>query len=330
MFKSYIKRHASPAASFDAKTLAQRYGYPEPGKHPVNVAIISLGGGYAWADVKGYCTKYGLSVPSVRDYSVDGAKNQYTGDPNSADGENALDIQNILGATLGKVGIRIFIAQNTDASFAKAVQAVANMNTCVAVSISWGLDEKFGNHSAMNTAISHCKNLNIPVFCASGDNGSSDGDPGKNVDFPASSPFAVGAGGTTLGPRTEVVWADGGGGVSKLYKKNPWQPIGLMRGVPDMAANADPNTGYPILLNGTWYTFGGTSAVGPMLVAGVACVASNTTQRIKNFIETIYASKLATDITQGNNGAYNAGPGFDYCTGLGVPNAAFWSQFKKL
>lgn len=327
--KSYIKRHASPRASFDAKSLAERYGYPVPGKHPVNVAIISLGGGYAWADVKGYCQKFGLSIPSVRDYSVDGAKNDYTGDPNSADGENALDIQNVLGATRGKVGIRIFFAQNTDDSFANAVAAVANMNTCVACTISWGSDELNGNNTAMNAAILACKKLNIPVFAASGDNGSSDGDPGTNVDFPASSPYSCGAGGTSLATADEEVWADGGGGVSKLYSKQPWQTLGTMRGVPDLALNADPNSGYPILLKGQWNSFGGTSAVGPMLAAGVACVASNTTQRIKNFLESIYASNLATDIIKGSNGKFSAGPGYDYCTGLGVPNAAFWRNSRS-
>lgn len=328
--KSYIKRHAAPQATYSALSLAERYGFPVPGKHPVNVAVISLGGGYAWADIKAYCQRYNLAVPVVRDYSVDGAKNDYTGDPNSADGENALDIQNILGATRGRVGIRIFIAQNTDDSFANAVQAVANMNTCVAVTISWGLDEAVGDHSAMNKAILNCKNLHIPVFCASGDNGSTDGDPGKNVDYPASGPYAVGCGGTTIGATEETVWADGGGGLSKLYAKNSWQPIGTMRGVPDVALDADPNTGYPVVLNGTWYTFGGTSACGPMMAAGVACVASNTTQRIKDFIELIYKSNLATDVLNGSNGAFKATKGFDYCTGLGVPNAAFWSQFHKL
>ena len=331
MFKSFIKHpRAGLTASYDAPSLAKRYGFPEPGKHPVNVAIISLGGGYAWADIVGYCTRFNLPRPVVKDYSVDGAKNVYTGDPNSADLENALDIQNIIGATGGKVGIRLFIAPNSSDGFANAIQAVADMNTCVSCSISWG-SEEFGLSNYLETALASCKNLNIPVFVASGDNGSSDGVPGNNVDYPASSPSSVGAGGTTLTTPDEEVWSDGGGGVSKLYQKPSWQTItGTKRGVPDLALNADPNSGYPVLLNGTWYTVGGTSAVGPMLAGGVACVASNTTQRIKNFIETIYKSNLATDIVKGSNGAYKAGPGYDYCTGLGTPNAAFWSQFKKL
>jgi len=329
--KSYIKRPKAekPHVSFSGVSLAERYGFPVPGSHPVNVAIISLGGGYAWADIVAYCTQYGLPRPDVRDYSVDGAKNDYTGDPNSADGENALDIQNIIGATRGKVGIRIFFAQNTDDSFANAVAAVAAMDTCVACTISWGSDEANGDNTAMNLAILACKNLNIPVFVASGDNGSTDGDPGSNVDFPASSPHSVAAGGTSI-TTDEEAWADGGGGISKLYTKPAYQSLGTMRGVPDMALDADPNSGYPIVIKGVWNTFGGTSAVGPMLAGGVACVASNTTQRIKNFIETAYASKLMTDITKGSNGAYKAGPGYDYCTGLGAPNAAFWAQFKKL
>ncbi len=334
MFKSQIQfPKAGLVAHLDALSLAIRYGYPVPGKHPVNVAIISLGGGYAWADIVGYCTRFNLPRPVVKDYGVgDGATNDYTGDPNSADLENALDIQNIIGSTRGKVGVRIYIARNTLSGFAAAVQAVADMNTCVACSISWGSPEFWLiGDVEMDKALLNCKNLNIPVFCASGDGGSSDGLRGNNCDYPSCSPYAVGAGGTTLTTPDEQAWFYGGGGVSKLYAKPDWQSVpGTQRQDPDLSLNADANSGYPVLLNGRWYTVGGTSAVGPMLAGGVACVASNTTQRIKNFVETIYKTKLLTDITQGNNGAFSAGPGYDNCTGLGTPNAAFWAQFKKL
>lgn len=318
-----------PQASYSAASIAAMYGYPQVATSKEWVAFISLGGGVAATDKQNYSSQYGFPDPPMRIVSVDGATNDYTGDPNSADGENALDYQNIIGATGGKVGILMYIAPNSGKGFANAVAQVAKDNVACALSISWGSTEAnntAADRASMDAALAACEAANIPVFCASGDDGSSDGSPGTNDDYPASSPYAIGCGGTTLGNAGERAWTSGGGGPSHVYPKPEWQTTapGTARGVPDVSANADPNTGYPIVLKGVWATFGGTSAVGPMWAAAVALIVTITGKRLANLVQTIYQSNKLTDITAGNNGAWQAGVGYDYCTGEGTPNKGFF------
>ncbi len=96
------------------------------------------------------------------------------------------------------------------------------------------------------------------------------------------------------------------------------------RGVPDVAGDADPTTGYTIRVDGETMVIGGTSAVAP-LWAGLIAVANQQLGTQVGFIQpAIYAAKAASgfrDITQGNNGTFSAGPGWDACTGLGSPIA---------
>ena len=99
------------------------------------------------------------------------------------------------------------------------------------------------------------------------------------------------------------------------------------RGVPDVAGDADPATGYQVLVDGKQAVIGGTSAVAPLWAALVCRLAEAAGQRFGLLQPLLYAgvSPGATtagfrDITNGNNGAYAAGPGWDACTGLGVPD----------
>jgi len=176
------------------------------------------------------------------------------------------------------------------------------------------------------------------VYVAAGDNGATDGadDGGLHVDFPASSPSVVGCGGTklTLDGTTitdEVVWNelssnDGatGGGISSHFSTPGYQTsAGLPdegRGVPDIAGNADPFTGYVVRVDGQDQVIGGTSAVAP-LWAGLTALAN---QRNGAAIGAPHASLYLTptalrDITIGDNAGYSAATGWDACTGLGTP-----------
>jgi len=92
------------------------------------------------------------------------------------------------------------------------------------------------------------------------------------------------------------------------------------RGVPDVAGDADPATGYTIRVDGETMVIGGTSAVAP-LWAGLIALANAQNKTPAGFVNpTLYgATKAFRDITQGNNGAFAAGPGWDACTGLGSP-----------
>jgi kumamolisin len=99
------------------------------------------------------------------------------------------------------------------------------------------------------------------------------------------------------------------------------------RGVPDVAAVADPTTGYEVLVDGERKVYGGTSAVAPLWAALVARLAEATGRKLGLLQPTIYraAGTGATDagfrdVISGNNGSFSAKPGWDACTGLGVPD----------
>ncbi len=306
--------------------LAASYGFPTLTSLSSQWAsFLSLGGGTSMADVNGFCQHFGYPVPPVRFVSVKGATNDYTGNPDSADGENALDVQTIIGLTKGKVGILIYGAPNSDDGFCSAAEQCANDNSACVESCSWGSIEQ-GTNTRMSAAILALKKLGIPFPAASGDAGSGDGGTGNNADYPSSDPNALGVGGTSLAAAMEAAWSFGGGGPSRLYPKPTWQSgvPGSMRGVPDVAGDADPNSGLPTLINGQWGTFGGTSMAAPTWAAAVALIVSITGKRIYNLAETIYANDLLTDIISGSNGAFTAVPGYDYCTGRGVPSKKFF------
>ena len=180
-------------------------------------------------------------------------------------------------------------------------------------------------------------------IAAAGDDGATDGGKGNNVDFPASSPHVLACGGTKLDANgativSEVVWNElanqegaTGGGVSNVFALPSWQANAHVpasstaaggRGVPDVAGDADPATGYEVRVDGQTSVIGGTSAVAP-LWAGLVAVANQQLGTKVGFLQpAIYAAKAASafnDITQGNNGTFKAGPGWDACTGLGTP-----------
>ena len=97
------------------------------------------------------------------------------------------------------------------------------------------------------------------------------------------------------------------------------------RGVPDVAANADPDTGYQVRVDGSDEVFGGTSAAAP-LWAGLIVLLNQSLGASLGFAHARLYALLGTDalrdITSGDNGAYSAGVGWDACTGLGSPNGA--------
>jgi kumamolisin len=324
------------------------------------VAVIELGGGFTTSDLDTYFGQLGISpVPSITAASVDGASNN-PGDTSGASVEVNLDIDVIGAAAPGAAQVVYFAPNNGDQGFVDAISDAAQASPApIAISISWGQSEDSWTAqglSAMNQAMSDAAALGITVCAAAGDNGSSDGvnDGQVHVDFPASSPYALGCGGTTLlaDPATgvvssEVVWNElannegaTGGGVSDQFTTLPsWQanagvgpragtqPATYGRGVPDVAGDADPTTGYRIYQGGQAQVVGGTSAVAPLWSALIARLAQATGQRFGLIQPLLYAGISpgtevpgCRDITSGNNPAYTAGPGWDSCSGLGVPD----------
>lgn len=200
----------------------------------------------------------------------------------------------------------------------------------------------------MEQVLTEAAAAGVTVAVAAGDNGSTDGvtDGKQHVDFPSSAPHALGCGGTTLqisngAATSEVVWNDlpsggaGGGGISIEFAVPSYQTGVTMpdnvdtgspgRGVPDVAGDADPQTGYTIFVDGNQESVGGTSAVAPLWAGLLALVNESLGQPVGFVQPRLYQASSAAglhDITQGNNGAYTAGTGWDPCTGLGSPDGA--------
>ena len=341
-----------PLSPVDVATL---YNFPPGDGTGQTIAIIELGGGFAQDDLNTYFHELGLAVPTVTAVPA-GASNNPGVDPH-ADGEVMLDIE-VAGAVAPGAKQRVYFAPNTDPGFLGAIKAAIHDHPTdlpAAISISFGNPESLWTAQSMNAfeaAFQDAANLGIPVCVASGDDGSSDGATGLNVDFPSSAPHALGCGGTLLQGTgsvisSEVVWNGGtsggatGGGVSSQFPKPSYQatahvppPTGSTggRGVPDVAGNAADGSPYKVRISGKDTVAWGTSAVAPLWSGLIALLAQNLGRRVGFLQPVFYQSSVEAadffDITQGNNdesgggGPYSAGPGWDPCTGLGSPEGA--------
>lgn len=348
--------------SFTPRQLSEIYNFPSATGKGQTIAIIELGGGYRNADLQKYWNSLGLANVSVSAISVDGAQNSPTGDPNGEDGEVVLDIE-VAGAVAPDARIAVYFAPNTDQGFLNAINTAIHdhVRNPAIISISWGSAENQWTAQAIeafNGAFHDAALMGITVCAAAGDNGSSDGinDGANHVDFPASSPWVLACGGTKLvaegnAIQQETVWNDGtnggatGGGVSAHFSQPSYQshlhipkPARTAnktgRGVPDVAGVADPETGYAVFIDGQEAVIGGTSAVAPLWAGLVALCNEQLGHNLGWFHPTLYGAvvrdRALNDITRGTNGAYNAGIGWDCCTGLGTPNGkAFLKAVKK-
>lgn len=332
---------ASPRAQggFTPPQVARAYQFPTTGDGSgQTVAVIELGGGYRTSDLTSYFQGLNLRVPSVTAVGVGGATN--APGKSGADVEVALDVE-IIGAVANGANIVVYFAPNTDAGFYQCIATAINdqQHKPSVISISWGGPESSWTTQALtafDALFADAATAGITVLAAAGDNGSSDGTSAPEVDFPASSPHVVACGGTTLTSSSEGVWNEmnsnegaTGGGVSQFFVKPTYQsaiavpnaPNGFAgRGVPDVAGNADPLTGYLVTVNGQSGYVGGTSAVAP-LYAGLIAIANQVNGARSGMPHTVLYADLAAfnDITQGSNGAYQAAAGWDACTGLGSP-----------
>lgn len=348
--------------SYAPSQIAQLYNFPQGGNgNGQCIAIIELGGGYRMVDLDGYFSHLGIPTPQIKSISVDGAKNRPLADTN-ADGEVLLDIE-VAGAVAPGAQIVVYFAPNTDAGFLDAIKSAVHddSNKPSVISISWGGPEKGWTRQAMQAmdqAFQEAATLGVTVCCAAGDDGSSDLRPPEpddgllHTDFPASSPYALACGGTRLKGSgnvitEEVVWNEGrdggatGGGISDVFDLPKWQtavnvppsanPGGRVgRGIPDVAGDADPVTGYQVLVDGQQGVIGGTSAVAPLWAGLIALLNQKLGRPVGYLNPALYSLAAASgafhDITTGNNditgdsGVYRAGPGWDACTGWGSPD----------
>ena len=330
-------RDAAGAGPWNVPDLCAAYNWPTGLAGGGVIAIVELDGGWVQSDIDQFFKGIGQPLPQITDVSVDGTQNKPNqGKSPDPDGEVALDIEVAAAAYYVATGkpatIRIYWAQD----IATAVHA-ASADGCDVCSISWGADEAIwaqqGGGQAgqeMEQAAADATAAGMVVFAACGDNDSSDGGPTPaNVDLPAGCPHVIGCGGTNKTATTETVWNNDpgnpsgngtGGGYSTLFKLQPdWQigaPNGPGRMVPDVAANADPNTGYNIVVHGAQAPIGGTSAVAPLYAGLFAAFGT----KLGFITPKLYLNQVCfNDITQGDNGNFRAGVGPDPCTGIGSP-----------
>jgi kumamolisin len=343
------KKNAAASVSYTPVQVAAAYQFPANSSGAgETIGIIELGGGYRQKDLTTYFKTLGVPAPSITAVSVDNGKNAPS-TATGADGEVMLDVE-VAAAVAPGAKVVVYFASNTDQGFIDAITTAVHdtTNKPSVISISWGGPESSWTAQSMAALDAACQSaaaLGITITAAAGDNGATDGGTGNNVDFPASSPHVLACGGTKLLAdgaviSSEVVWNEQannegatGGGVSSVFPLPSWQAHAKVpaaststggRGVPDVAGDADPTTGYTIRVDGETTVIGGTSAVAP-LWAGLIAVANEQLGAPVGFIQpTIYAAKAEAafnDITQGNNGTFSAGTGWDACTGLGSPIA---------
>lgn len=370
--KSRLAAHVADMATkarpwFVPSELAGIYNFPPANTQTQCIGLLEFGGGVEQADVTAYFQKIGMPAPNVQVIAVDGVSTNPQADPDST-GEVMLDID-VAGALAGGAKIAVYFSTFDEKGLIDCLSAVINdsTNDPSVVSVSWGWDENQPFNQGIlwsPAAIDHVNHsflaaaqLGITFCISTGDDGSEAQikDGRAHVCFPATSPYVLAVGGTTLHVRksakgqtkiTETVWNDGpgsgtGGGVSDITTVPTWQegkvPKSINpgnfggRGIPDVAANADPRTGYLTMSGGQLQIVGGTSASAPLWASLIVRLNTLLSARVGNFNALLYGTigpaNVLRDITAGNNdtdgllqGQFAAGAGWDACTGWGVPD----------
>jgi kumamolisin len=350
--KPHLRRAtaAKASAGLAPAQVAQAYSFPAGATGAgQTIGIIELGGGYSADDLNTY---FGAHAPTVTSISVDGGANQ-PGVNTDSDGEVMLDIE-VAGSVAPGARIVVYFAPNTDQGFHDAITTAVHdtVNTPSVISISWGGSEDSWTTQAANAMLEACTDgagVGVTITAAAGDNGATDGvtDGKLHVDLPASLPPVLGCGGTKLtlsgaSIKSEVVWNElaakegaTGGGVSDIFPIPTYQSAAGVpdqkedkfagRGVPDVAGDADPVTGYKVRVDGQNTVIGGTSAVAP-LWAGLIALINQQLGKPVGFVQPALYQMIGTSsfhqIPKGNNDGFQAGPNWNPCTGLGSPNGA--------
>jgi kumamolisin len=350
------------ARCFSATEIASYYRFPAGASGlGQTIAVLEFGGGFLDSDLDAYFEALGMATPRICAVGVAGAQNEPSGpEAGESNGEVALDIE-VLGAIAPDATIVVYFAPFTERGWVDAITTAIHSTEHPpdVISISWGFTEgeQIWTTAALevvNGALKEAAALNVTVLAASGDDGTADEqtDGRLHVDFPASSPFITGVGGTSLRYAAfggaEVVWNNGprgdgggagGGGVSRFFARPPYQDRVQVppspsatggRGVPDLSANADPNSGYEVFVEGRWVCVGGTSAAAPLWAGLIVRLNERLGSNIGFLNPLLYEhlgpTQALRDVTVGTNdqsgrgGPYHAHIGWDAASGWGTPD----------
>jgi kumamolisin len=337
--------------------VAKLYDFPPPSENlsEQTVGLLEFGGGYHPRDIQAFFLQLRLSPPILTNVGVDGAKNAPGSD---TDAEVALDID-VAGSVASGAKIAVYFAPWTEQGWVDAVTTAIHdaANKPSVLSISWGWPEfetadaltwSPAAIDAVSTAFQEAAVLGVTVFAASGDDGTNCqiGDGKAHVLYPASDPWVTACGGTIIknvsgSSFKQATWNDNGatgGGISYAFPLPSWQnDIGVPssanddgrqgRGIPDVSGNADPGSGYTLMLNGAPAgPIGGTSAVAPLYAGLVALLNAKLNRSLGYLNPNLYSfsgTDVFRDIADGQSNAtggapgYTSGSGWDACTGLG-------------
>lgn len=337
--------------------VALLYDFPaaSPALSGQTIGILEFGGGFKQSDIDGFFKQYNLASPAITVVGVDGATNAPGGQD---DLEVVLDID-VAGAVAPNAQIAVYFTPWTEQGWIDAVTTAVHdaKNKPSVLSISWGWpeNETIGGLTwtqaavdAVSATFQEAALLGITVLVASGDNGSGCGftDGKALVLYPASDPWVTTCGGTSIknisgASFTQATWNDNGatgGGVSVIFPPQSWQNWAKIppsanpgahvgRGAPDIAGNADPDSGYMLVLNGAPVgPVGGTSAVAPLYAGLIARLNANLGKSVGYLNPDLYsfaATDVYRDIADGLSNATNGAPGYisrpgwDACTGFG-------------
>jgi kumamolisin len=379
--RQVARRNASGAAAHAASgqtpltpaDLETHYSFPHGNAAGQKIAIAEFGGGYFASDVEAFCAKYNRPVPTIHAVSINAPA--YTlaqilklpkaqrNDALDSSGEVMMDVQIIAGLCPGAV-ISVYFATFDQKGWVDLLNR-AIIDRPVALSVSWGLAEDSSDWSkaaldAINERLNAAATLGITVCVAAGDDGSGDEatDARAHVDFPSSSPFVLGVGGTMMtqqaehvveqawwqspGRRTPSGGGATGGGISVRFPRPQWQTVKVSsvnrnsidgRVVPDIAALAGPPW-YDLIFRGDDAPNGGTSASAPLwaslIARGNGLLPAHKQQR---YLTPLLYGKVSNgqtlgqaichDVTVGHNTS-NPKPGVGYKAAKGFDAVSGW------
>ena len=344
--RSATKNERGPG--FTVPELAKLYNFPpDLDGSGQTIGIVELGGGYREADLDAYFADLGVPRPKVTTVSVLGAKNAPGNGPDDVDEMVTMHLE-VAGAVAPAAEIVVYFAPPDPDGFIEAVRTAVQdeENRPSVLLVSWGSPERNWSKSAisqMNAVLQAAAARNMTVVCDVGNSGATDGvaDGAMHVDFPASSPWVLACGGTQLTAAggaisAETVWNDGhrgatGGGISRIFPVPQWQQSAkesaevelIGRGVPDVSANASPDSGFRLFIQGNHVVLGGTSAATPLWAGLVALLNQGCGHDIGHvnptLYETIGPAGLMRSVDPGRRGNRSAG-GWNVFTGWGSPD----------
>ncbi len=260
------------------------------------LALMELDG-YNPSDISTYAQTFNIgSTPALQNILVDG----YNGSAGSGADEVTLDIELMIAVAHSASKILVYEGPNTETGPIDVYSKIADDDIAKEISTSWGSPESQNTQAFLNsenTIFEQMAAQGQTIYAASGDSGAYDNGSTLGVDDPASQPYVVAAGGTTLNTATngsyisESSWGipaspqnqlqGGGGGISSVWPIPSWQTgvatslnkgSTTMRMVPDVSVEANPQTGYAIYVGGSWGVFGGTSCAAPIWAGFTALV----------------------------------------------------------